>query len=273
MKSGLVLRLATAALFGLAANVHAVQPMPTALGDAIASPARTEAFRARDPYRHPQETLAFFDVQPSMTVVEIWPGGGWYTEILAPYLKDKGQYIAAGFALNEKSPAYQGKSLISFIEKLRADPARFGKVGLSTLGAPDQWDIAPAGSADRVLTFRNVHNWMDADIAPQVFAAMFKALKKGGVLGVVEHRAIEGTSIEKMKESGYVSETEVKRLALEAGFKFESASEINANPKDTKDYAKGVWTLPPRLAEGDKDKDKYLAIGESDRMTLRFVKP
>lgn len=273
MRPTFALGAAAAALLCLATNAQATRPMPTALGDAIASSSRTEAFRARDQYRHPQETLAFFDVQPAMTVVEIWPGGGWYTEILAPYLKDKGQYIAAGFALNEQSPGYQGKSLTSFIEKMRADPARFGKVGLSTLGAPDQWDIAPAGSADRVLTFRNVHNWMDADIAPQVFAAMFKALKKGGVLGVVEHRATEGTSLEKMKESGYVTEAEVKRLALAAGFRFESASEVNANPKDTKDYPEGVWTLPPRLALGDKDKEKYLAIGESDRMTLRFIKP
>lgn len=272
MKNSLVLHGLAALLLALGATAHAA-PMPTALADAIAAPERTPAFRARDQYRHPQETLAFFDVQPNLTVVEIWPGGGWYTEILAPYLKDKGQYIAAGFALTEQSPAYQGKGMAAFVEKLRADPARYGKASLTSLGAPDSWTIAPEGTADRVLTFRNVHNWMDADIAPQVFAAMFKALKKGGVLGVVEHRALPGTSIEKMKDSGYVTEAEVKRLALEAGFRFESASEVNANPKDTKDYAKGVWTLPPRLAEGDKDREKYLAIGESDRMTLRFVKP
>ena len=265
-------RAALLLALGLSAAAQAA-PASMALADAIAAPTRTEAFRARDVYRHPQQTLAFFGVQPSMTVVEIWPGGGWYTEILAPYLRDEGQYIAAGFALNEQSPGYQGKSMTSFVEKLRATPALYGKASLSALGAPDRWTIAPAGSADRVLTFRNVHNWMDADITPQVFAAMFAALKPGGVLGVVEHRAAPGTSIEKMKDSGYVTEEEVKRLALQAGFRFESASEVNANPKDTKDYAKGVWTLPPRLAEGETDKAKYLAIGESDRMTLRFVKP
>ena len=258
----------------LAASVSAqANPMPTALADAIAAPSRTEAFRARDAHRHPQETLAFFGVQPNMTVVEIWPGAGWYTEILAPYLRDRGQYIAAGFALTDKSPAYQGRLATSFVEKLAAAPALYGKVGLTALGPPAAWSIAPEGSADRVLTFRNVHNWMDGGYAPEVFAAMFRALKPGGVLGVVEHRAAPGTSLEQMKQSGYVTEAEVKRLAAEAGFRFESASEVNANPKDTKDYAKGVWTLPPRLAEGEKDREKYLAIGESDRMTLRFVKP
>lgn len=258
----------TAASLGAAAK-----PMPTALADAIASPSRTEAFRARDVYRHPQETLAFFDVQPDMTVVEVWPGGGWYTEILAPYLKAKGQYIAAGFAINDVSPPYQARGATKFLEKLAADPARFGNVGVTSLGPPDAWTIAPPNSADRVLTFRNVHNWLEGGYAPQVFSAMFAALKPGGVLGVVEHRAAPGTDLAKMKESGYVTEDEVKRLAAEAGFVFESASEINANPKDTKDYPKGVWTLPPRLVEGEKDKDKYLAIGESDRMTFRFVKP
>ena len=266
--------LCAALAFSLGATTaQAAAPMPTALADAIASPERTAAFRARDTARHPQETLTFFNVQPHMTVVEIWPGGGWYAEILAPYLKDKGQYIAAGFAITEKSPGYQAKSATSFVEKLRANPARYGNVGLTTMGPPAQWAIAPPGSADRVLTFRNVHNWMEGGFAPEAFKALFAALKPGGVLGVVEHRAAPGTPIEKMKTSGYVTEDEVKRLAAEAGFRFESASEVNANPKDTKDYAKGVWTLPPRLAEGDKDREKYLAIGESDRMTLRFVKP
>lgn len=269
------LRRSLLALGITAASITAVaaKPMPTALADAIASPTRTEAFKARDVYRHPQETLAFFDVQPDMTVVEIWPGGGWYTEILAPYLKEKGQYIAAGFAINDTAPAYQARGATKFLEKLAADPAQYGNVGVTTLGPPDAWTIAPANSADRVLTFRNVHNWIDGGYAPQVFAAMFAALKPGGVLGVVEHRAAPGTDLAKMKESGYVTEDEVKRLATEAGFVFESSSEINANPKDTKDYPKGVWTLPPRLAEGEKDKEKYLAIGESDRMTFRFVKP
>lgn len=269
MKFSLAVVWVTLALSGAAT----ARPMPPALADAIAAPQRTEAFRARDAYRHPQETLTFFEVQPTMTVVEIWPGGGWYTEILAPYLRDRGQYIAAGFALTEKSPGYQGKSMISFVEKLRADPARYGKVGFTAMGPPESWSIAPPNSADRVLTFRNVHNWIDGGFAPEVFKAMFMALKPGGVLGVVEHRALPGTSIEQMKDSGYVTEAEVQRLALEAGFRFESASEVNANPRDSKDYPKGVWTLPPRLALADKDREKYLAIGESDRMTLRFVKP
>lgn len=273
MKTRFAVRMALATTLAASALMAEAAPMPTALADAIASPTRTEAYRARDDYRHPQETLAFFDVQPSMTVVEIWPGAGWYSEILAPYLNAKGQYIAAGFALTEKTPAYQAKIQTRFVEKLRAEPARYGNAGLTTMGPPSSWAIAPANSADRVLTFRNVHNWMDGGFAPEAFKAMFAALKPGGVLGVVEHRAAPGTGIEQMKDSGYVTEAEVKRLAAEAGFRFESASEVNANPRDSKDYAKGVWTLPPRLAEGDKDKAKYLAIGESDRMTLRFVKP
>ncbi len=273
MKASTLLRAAAVFALCLNASAQASTPMPTALADSIAATTRTEAFRARDVYRHPQETLAFFGVQPTMTVVEIWPGAGWYTEILAPYLRDRGQYIAAGFALTEKSPGYQGRLATTFVEKLRAAPALYGKAGLTALGPPSQWIIAPPGSADRVLTFRNVHNWLEGGFASEVFAAMFTALKPGGVLGVVEHRAAAGTSLEKMKDSGYVTEDEVKRLALAAGFRFQSASEVNANPRDTKDYAKGVWTLPPRLAEGETDKAKYLAIGESDRMTLRFVKP
>lgn len=251
----------------------AVREAPEALREAVEAPHRTPAFRERDRYRHPLETLEFFGVEPAMTVVELWPGAGWYTEILAPYLRARGSYIAAVFPLADQTPAYQQRLNQTLLDKLRADPARYDRAQLTALGPPDRWQIAPDGSADRVLTFRNVHNWMEGGYAEQVFAAAYRALKPGGVLGVVEHRAAPGTPLEQMKTSGYVTEAEVHRLAEAAGFLFLSASEVNANPKDTKDYPKGVWTLPPRLALGEQDRDKYLAIGESDRMTLRFVKP
>ncbi len=229
---------------------------------------------ARNRYRHPAETLAFFGLSREMTVVEIWPSGGWYTEILAPVLKKKGTYYAANFSLTAKrTPEWRKDVQRKFQEKLDAKPKLYGKVIVTELSVPERTEIAPKGSANLVLTFRNVHNWMKGKYAPGVFDAMFRALKPGGVLGVVEHRAKEGTTLEKMTESGYVTETHVKELAKNAGFGFVSSSEINANPKDTKDHPAGVWTLPPSLRLGHTDRAKYIAIGESDRMTLKFVKP
>lgn len=251
----------------------AIKEAPKALREAVESPLRSAEFRKRDVYRHPLETLEFFGVEPTMNVVELWPGGGWYTEILAPYLRARGNYIAAIFPRADETPGYQLKLNEALLAKLRASPALYDRAQLTQLGPKDFWQIAPEGSADRVLTFRNVHNWLDGGYAEQVFAAAYKALKPGGILGVVEHRAKPGTTLEQMKDSGYVTEAEVGRLAEQAGFVFLSSSEINANPKDSKDYPKGVWTLPPRLAMGEQDREKYLAIGESDRMTLRFVKP
>ena len=251
----------------------AIKEAPKALREAVESPQRSAEFRKRDQYRHPLETLEFFGVEPNMSVVEIWPGAGWYTEILAPYLRARGNYIAAIFPLADSTPGYQLKLNDSLLAKLRADPARYDRAQLTALGPSEHWQLGPDNSADRVLTFRNVHNWLEGGYADRVFAAAYRALKPGGVLGVVEHRARPGTSLEQMKDSGYVTEAEVGRLAEAAGFVFLSASEINANPKDTTDHPKGVWTLPPRLALGEQDRDKYLAIGESDRMTLRFVKP
>jgi predicted methyltransferase len=267
------LRTAVLSLALAASSAFATTPIPSPLQKAVMAPTRTEAFRARDIYRHPEQTLSFFGITPEMTVVEIWPGAGWYTEILAPYLNAKGQYIAAGYALTEKSPKYQVRLTNQLLEKLKAQPEIYGNTAISTLTAPDHFTLAAPGTADRVLTFRNVHNWLDGGYAPEVFAAAFTALKSGGELGVVEHRAKPGTSLEQMKESGYVTVEEVRQLAEGAGFKLVAASEINANPKDSKDYPEGVWTLPPTLTMQDKDREKYLAIGESDRMTLRFVKP
>ncbi len=229
---------------------------------------------SRDQYRHPVETLAFFEVRPSMTVVEVWPGGGWYTEILAPLLRQSGRYIAAGFVTNpELAPQWRIQLMQALEAKMAAAPDLYGKPLITELGLPDSWVAAPPGSADRVLTFRNVHNWLKGGYAEPMFEAFYAALKPGGILGVVEHRARPGTSIEAMKVSGYMTEEYVIKLATEAGFKLEARSEVNANPKDSADHAEGVWTLPPSLRLGEKDREKYLAIGESDRMTLKFVKP
>ncbi len=239
---------------------------------ALNGPQRTPAYSNRDVYRHPQQTLQFFEVTPASTVVEIWPGGGWYTEILAPLLRDEGRLYAAHFP-SESGVAYYDKSRAAFVAKLAADSASYSQVEIRELSPPGKTAISPLASADTVLTFRNVHNWLKAGNAEGVFAAMYASLKPGGVLGVVEHRAKPGTSLEDMIQSGYVTEQQVKDLALGAGFEFVAASEVNANPKDTARHPKGVWTLPPSLRLADQDPAKYLAIGESDRMTLKFLKP
>ncbi len=232
---------------------------------------RSEANIARNQYRHPVETLEFFGLQENMTVVEIWPSSGWYTEILAPAVKDKGQYHAAGFV--DDGNAWRKQRIQEFSEKLKAAPEIYGKVKVTTLGTTKSHAIVPANSADMVLTFRNVHNWMKDDYAQAVFDQMYAALKPGGVLGVVEHRAKTDTSFDEQITSGYVTVEQVKAYAKNSGFKFVASSEVNANAKDSTQHLKGVWTLPPALRMGEQDKQKYLAIGESDRMTLKFIKP
>jgi predicted methyltransferase len=235
---------------------------------------RADANKARDKYRHPKETLLFFGLKPDMTVVEVWPSTGWWTEILAPVLKDGGRYYAAWFATQAKgAPEFLKEREKGFDAMLAGRPDLFGKVIKTALLAPEYVDIAPKGSADMVLTFRNVHNWAKAGNADAMFKAFYDALKPGGILGVKDHRAKPDTPFEKQVETGYMTETWVIETAQKAGFKLENKSDINANPKDTKDHPSGVWTLPPTLRLGDKDREKYLAIGESDRMTLKFVKP
>ena len=269
--SGALALLLTAAA---AVNAVAAEAVPDPLAAAIASPARTPKFVARDVYRHPLETLRFFGLRPDQTVVEIWPGRGWYLEILAPYLHDRGKYYAAIEAPDVAGASQEAKDDAAFLRRRIADdPADFGKVIVTDLHPPQLTEICPPGTADLVLTFRNVHNWIDGGDQQAQFDTFFKALKPGGVLGVVEHRAKPGTSLDETRKSGYVDEAYVKKLAANAGFRFAAESPVNNNPKDTKDYPKGVWTLPPSFALGDTDRAKYLAIGESDRMTLRFVKP
>jgi predicted methyltransferase len=234
------------------------------LDKAVAGSWRSPENKARDMYRHPQQTLSFFGVRPDMTVIEIWPSGGWFTEILAPYLHDNGHYIGAVEAGSKSTAALQKK--FSFA------PAQYGNAKIMefnhkapVLGAP--------GSADRVLTFRNVHNWAADGSAEVMFKAMFAVLKPGGVLGVEDHRADAGKKLDDVVNSGYLPTDYVIKLATDAGFKLDAQSEINANPKDDHNHPKGVWTLPPSFDMGATDKAKWQAIGESDRMTLRFVKP
>lgn len=233
---------------------------------------RSERNRARDVYRHPRETLLFFGLRPDMHVAEIWPGGGWYTEVLAPVLREKGRYYAAHYHIDDNTSRYYRNSQREFVEKLAQSPDVYDKVVVTGL-LPPHFDLAPQGALDLVLTFRNVHNWTQEGFDAQMFRAFFDALKPGGVLGVVEHRAREGTTLADMKRSGYMTEAYVIKLAETAGFRLAAKSEVNANPKDTKDHPRGVWTLPPSLRLGDTERAKYLEIGESDRMTLKFVKP
>ncbi|MGQ3049707.1 MAG: class I SAM-dependent methyltransferase [Niveispirillum sp.] len=249
----------------------AAAPVRDLLAPILAGDHRSDTNKARDQWRHPVETLEFFGVEPGMSVVEIWPGGGWYTEVLGPLLNANGRYIAAAADPNGAS-ANTLAAIQRFKDKLAARPDLYANTQVTGFG-PKALDFVPAGSVDRVLTFRNVHNWMGAGWAEDAFKAMFKALKPGGVLGVVEHRANKDQPQDPKAPTGYVREDYVIKLATDAGFKLVATSEINSNPRDTKDHPKGVWTLPPTLTMKDQDRDKYLAIGESDRMTLRFVKP
>ena len=263
-------------LFGgiIAACVASAPALADPVDDAVAAETRTESNVARDQYRHPADTLRFFGVEPDMTVVEIWPGGGWYSEILGPLLAEEGQlYLAIFSDKAEGQPDYRPRLNKALRDKVAKNPEAYGDVKFTHLHIPGETDIAPAGSADRVLTFRNVHNWLAADQADAVFKAFHDALKPGGMLGVVEHRAKPGTDLETMKKSGYVTEEKVIEIARNAGFELVEKSDVNANPKDTADHPKGVWTLPPSLRLGEKDREKYAAIGESDRMTLMFRKP
>lgn len=238
----------------------------TTLQTILTSSHRSVANRNRDKYRHPAQTLQFFGLRPNMTVVELWPGSGWYTEILAPFLAAKGQLIVANLP-NASKPA------LAFQEKLAANPKIFGKVKVAQINPPNELTLAPDNSVDLVLTFRNIHNWVKAGYDEQVYAAAYKALKPGGILGVEEHRGKPDISLQESIKTGYMSENGVIAAVEKAGFKLVGKSEINANPKDTKDYPGGVWTLPPTLSQGQKDRQRFLTIGESDRMTIRFVKP
>ena len=236
-----------------------------ALKSAIASPARAADNVKRDQFRHPYETLTFFGIKPNMTVVELSPGGGWYTEILAPYLRDQGKLIAAGAA----------NSAESFQKFLAKDPGRDKVVYGTFMPGKGLYDYAPKGSADMVLTFRNIHNWIGTgdDNMKKLMSSIYDSLKPGGIFGVEEHRLPASMKQDAEASSGYVHEAYVIKMAQQAGFKLVARSEANANAKDDASHENGVWALPPTFTNKDKDRARYAAIGESDRMTLKFVKP
>jgi predicted methyltransferase len=271
-----MLLAATVLAAGCAAERPAAPATPETaalLDAAIAGDHRAPANLARDAARHPKETLLFFGLEPGMTVMEVWPGsGGWYTEILAPVLRDRGRLIAASWDPATDNQFVQD-GLKAYRAKLDARPDVYAGVEVTALHYPTAMKPVPDGTVDLVLTFRNIHNWMPREAARPMLQAMYDALKPGGVLGVVEHRAGAGAPQDPQARSGYVREDYAIDLIESIGFRLVGRSEVNANPADTRDYELGVWTLPPTLRLGEKDRDRYLAIGESDRFTLRFEKP
>lgn len=244
-------------------------PPPGDLAAAIAGPQRSSENRARDAYRHPQRTLELFGIEPDMRVLEIRPGGGWYTEILSPYLRGDGQLLAGIPAADGSRARYRQR----FLDRQQERPEVFGWIETVTFDPPGTLELGPDASVDMVLTFRNTHNMVGDDGAEAAYQAFFRVLRPGGVLGVVQHRAAEGADVTETAEQGYVPEAYVIQIAEAAGFTLEERSEINANPDDTRDHPEGVWTLPPVYRLGETDRARYEAIGESDRMTLRFRKP
>jgi predicted methyltransferase len=260
---------AAAMAFADLARADNVDPVLQALID---GPQRSEKNRARDKYRHPGEALTFFGVKPDSVVVEILPGSnGYWTEILAPYLRDKGRYIAANAEAGTTSEELQRENA-GFAAKIAANPELYGKVEITEFAA-DRHPIAAPGSADFVLTFRNLHNWMAKGEAEASLKTFYAALKTGGALGIEDHRGKPDQPQDPLAKTGYVRQDFAVQLAEAAGFKLAASSEISANPQDTKDYPVGVWALPPTFRLKDQDRDKYAAIGESDRWTLKFLKP
>ena len=267
------LRPSAAAAAPAIAPVPAVNPAPgvdPALSALVASPERSVPFVARDGARHPAEELSFFGLKPTMTVVELWPGTGYWTEILGPYLAAQGHYYVA---LPAPGPNGVGEGVARWSARVEQQKARLGTIVRTALGPPGRYDIAPAGSADLVVTFRNLHNWIGGGFSSDALAACYKALKPGGIFGIEDHRGRNDRPQDPKAESGYLRQDYVIAMVKQAGFDFVAASEINANPKDTKDWPEGVWTLPPTLALKDKDRERYLAIGEADNFVLKFRKP
>jgi predicted methyltransferase len=264
--------LLAAMLLGVSCTTSSTrQSTVIALDDILAGSQRSAENRERDRYRHPKETLLFFGIRPETRVLEVWPEPGWYTEVIAPLVRDRGKYYAAVIAADPSSE-YISQRLKDYQSKLADRPDLYGRVELVTFPT-DGSNVVPAGSIDMAITFRNIHNWMARDEAEKVFATLYRALKPGGVLGVVEHRGNPAVPQDPKAKSGYVNEDYAIKLIEGQGFRLVGESQVNSNPKDTKDYEQGVWTLPPTYRLGDKDRQKYADIGESDRFTLKFEKP
>jgi predicted methyltransferase len=263
--------LAAAVLIASCAMTSTREATAQALDNILADPHRPESDRTRDPYRHPKETLLFFGIRPEMTVLEVWPEPGWYTDIIAPLVRERGKYYAA---VMEPDPGsqYITAQLDAYRKKLASDPTLYGNPSIVTFPSHGG-DVVPPGSVDLVVTFRNLHNWMAEGTASNALGTIFRALKPGGVLGVVDHRGNAAVPQDPRAKSGYVTENYAIQLIEAQGFRLLGTSEVNANPQDTKDYEQGVWTLPPTYRLGDKDREKYAEIGESDRFTLKFEKP
>jgi predicted methyltransferase len=258
-------------------------PVDARIEQAMLGDHRPEANTARNRYRHPVGTLTFLGLEDGMTVMEIWPGGGWYTEVLAPVIRHHGQFIVAGYDVDiPGQPEYRYRLQQDLLDKFSAATGIYDQVAIVAFSPPESASLGEAGSVDLILTFRNAHGWVSSGIAQLIFAEFARVLKPGGILGLVQHRADKNADLQASAETGYVSEEAIIALARGAGLYLEARSEVNANPADTKDYEGGVWTLPPGLAlcrdiEGEDEiascREKYQAIGESDRMTLKFRKP
>ena len=271
MRFGILLGCLAIAIVGCSGTTTRTDSESSAaLQRVIAGDHRSQANRARDAHRHPRQTLEFFGIQPDWTVVEVWPGGGWYTEILAPYLRERGRLYAA--QLDPAAGDYARGIVEGYRAKLASRPDLYDRVTVTTLSTGNKEPIAPAESADLIVTFRNFHNWMMFGTEREALAQIHAALKANGVLGIVEHRGDAKIPQDPKALSGYVNETYAIELIESAGFELIDRSEVNANSKDTKNYEKGVWTLPPTFAAGDQDRARYAAIGESDRFTLKFRK-
>lgn len=237
-------------------------------------PHRSEKNKARNQYRHPIATMAFFGLTPDMSVLEIAPGGGWYTEVLAPALRDTGVYVAGSYDVKvEGQPKYRYRQHAALLSQIKDQPEVYGQVKVATYSPPESRSLWKPNSVDMVLTFRSSHGWVRGGIIDDVYADFFSVVKPGGTLGVVQHRAPDNGDAVEWAKKGYVPESRIIQAAEKAGFMLDAKSEINANPNDLKDHEKGVWRLPPTLSLGDLDREKYSRIGESDRMTLRFKKP
>lgn len=269
MKSLLAGALTLAATTAMADDSYTDRVAAASVGDH-----RSVANRERNEYRHPTQTLNFFGFEDGMTVLEIWPGGGWYTEILAPAIRDHGQFVIANWDQDiEGLPDYQYRLPAQLQAKFDARPDLYDQVEMVAWSPPESASLGEADSYDMILTFRNTHGWVGNGIAEMVFAEFARVLKPGGVLGLVQHRAAPGSDPAASAEMGYVPEAAVIAMAEAAGLELVASSDVNSNPMDTRDYPEGVWTLPPGLAMEDVDRERYVAIGESDRMTLKFVKP